>query len=127
MGAAAVVYVKDLPGMRYFYETCFGLVVGESESNDFCVLASDDWELSLVSVQAEIAASLVIANPPERRTATPIKLAFDVESIEGLRSIVIATGGQFDPNDGIWEFRGRRHLDCLDPEGNVVELRQRIS
>jgi predicted enzyme related to lactoylglutathione lyase len=35
-------------------------------------------------------------------------------------------GGQIDSDDAGWDFQGGRHLDCLDPEGNVVQLRQRL-
>jgi predicted enzyme related to lactoylglutathione lyase len=127
MTAAAVVYVRDLPVMRTFYESCFGMSVLESGGDEFCVLASEDWELSLVAVPEAVAAMWVITDPPERREETPVKLAFEVTSIEDLRPVVTGTGGQADPARSAWDFRGFRHLDCLDPEGNVVQLRQRLA
>jgi predicted enzyme related to lactoylglutathione lyase len=93
MVAAAVIYVKDLRRMQSFYETCFTLVVAESDGSEFCVLTSDDGELSLVTVPADIAGNLNTTDPPQRRTDTPIKPVFDVESIEDLRSVVPAAGG----------------------------------
>jgi hypothetical protein len=93
---------------------------------DFSVLVSEELELSLVAMPGKVAATVVISTPPERRTALPIKLAFEVESLEGLRSAVIAAGGWMDPLESAWELRGHRHPDCLDPEGNVVQLRQRV-
>jgi predicted enzyme related to lactoylglutathione lyase len=54
----------------------------------------------------------------------PVKLVFEVASIEGLHTVVTEAGGQVDPSGTAREFRGRRLLDCLDPEGNVVQLRQ---
>jgi predicted enzyme related to lactoylglutathione lyase len=72
------------------------------------------------------AAALVITDPPERRAGTPVKLTFEVATIEALRPAVTAAGGQLDPAERAWEFRGQRHLDCLDPEGNVVQLRQAL-
>jgi hypothetical protein len=39
---------------------------------------------------------------------------------------VAAAAGQLDPAGQAWDFRGRRHLDGLDPEGNVVQLRQAL-
>ncbi len=125
--AAAVLYVKDLDLMRAFYEACFELSAVESTSEDFCVLSSKDWDLSLVAVSAAVAATIVIADPPSRRAQTPVKLAFEVASIGGLRAAVTGGGGQIDPVESGWEFRGHRHLDCLDPEGNVVQLRERVS
>ncbi len=126
MAAAAVLYVKDMRLMRTFYETCLGMSTAESEGDDFSLLGSDDWNLSLVSVPEAIAATFVITVPPRRREDAPVKLAFEVTSIEELCSVVIDTGGQIDPIESAWEFRGYRHLDCLDPEGNVVQLRQRV-
>jgi predicted enzyme related to lactoylglutathione lyase len=127
MAAAAVLYVMDLNLMRTFYERCFAMSTEDSDRDDFCVLVSDDWELSLVRVPEAVAATLAATDPPERRSNTPVKLIFDVASLEELRSVVTGTGGQIDPIEPIWKFRGHRHLDCLDPEGNVVQLRQRES
>ena len=126
MTAAAVVYVRDLGVMRAFYETCFRMSVLETGGGEFCVLASEDWDLSLVAVPEVIAATWMITDPPERREETPIKLAFEVASIEELRPVVTGAGGRADPAGSAWDFRGFRHLDCLDPEGNVVQLRQRL-
>jgi predicted enzyme related to lactoylglutathione lyase len=126
MTAAAVIYVRDLRVMRTFYETCFRMSVLETGGDEFCVLASEDWDLSLVAVPEVIAATWMITDPPERREETPIKLAFEVASIEELRPVVTGTGGRADPAGSAWDFRGFRHLDCLDPEGNVVQLRQRL-
>jgi predicted enzyme related to lactoylglutathione lyase len=123
VAASAVLYVTDLSAMRAFYETCFAMVPAYAEQG-VCVLASSDWELSLVCVPATVAATLVIADPPRRRAGSPLKLAFDVSELDDAGSRVIAAGGRLDPADGAWEFRGRRYRDCLDPEGNVVQLRQ---
>ena len=131
MAAAAVLYVKDLRRMRTFYERCFGMSTVEtgrdvSGGDDFCVLASGDWDLSLVAAPEAISATLVITDPPARREGSPVKLAFAVASIEGLHAVVAATGGRIDPIESAWEFRGLRHLDCIDPEGNVVQLREGV-
>jgi len=127
MAAAAVLYVKDLARMSAFYERCFGMSPVESGDGDFRVLASGDWDLSLVSMPAAIAATVAITDPPGRREDSPVMLAFEVASLEGLHPVVSETGGQLDPVESAWEFRGRRHLDCLDPEGNIVQLRQRMT
>jgi len=123
MAASAVLYVKDLRSMRAFYESCFAMSARHTDERA-CVLGSCDWELSLVRVPEHLAAAIVIAAPPVRREQTPIKLAFDVADLDQVGSLVVAAGGQLDPADAIWEFRGRLHRDCLDPEGNVLQLRQ---
>ena len=95
----------------------------DSADGEFCVLASDDWELALVA--APVATAPVIATPPRRREQVPIKLAFDVPVIDALISTIAEAGGQAEGIASAWEFQGRRHLDCVDPEGNVVQLRDR--
>jgi predicted enzyme related to lactoylglutathione lyase len=125
MAASAVLYVKHLDSMRAFYERCFAMSPQQAGKR-FCVLASSDWELSLVRIADHLAAAIVIATPPLRRADSPIKLAFDVADLDQVGALVVAAGGQIDPADAKWKFRGRLHLDCLDPEGNVLQLRQRI-
>ena len=73
MAAAAIVYVKDLARMRAFYERCFGLSVVAAGDDEFCILASDDWELSLVAMPETVSATVVIADPPARREDSPVK------------------------------------------------------
>ncbi len=125
VAAGAVIYVKDLQRMSTFYATCFGMSTVELDDG-FCVLSAGEWDLSLVVVPAAVAATIVITDPPRRRESAPVKLAFDVAGIEGVRSTVIATGGRVDPSGAAWDFAGVRHLDGLDPEGNVVQLRERL-
>jgi predicted enzyme related to lactoylglutathione lyase len=126
MAAAAVIYVQDLALMRTFYERCFGMSAADCDGDGFCLLVSDDWDLSLVVAPEAIASTFVISDPPERRADTAVKLAFEVQSIEGLYPVVTGTGGQIDRTESAWRFRDRLHLDCLDPEGNVVQLRERV-
>jgi predicted enzyme related to lactoylglutathione lyase len=109
--------------MCSFYHECFGLEVAET-AEDYCVLESDAWTLSLVVVPEAVAATFRTSVPPARREETPVKLAFDVPSIEGLRPVMARLGGQVDSGETQWEFRSLRHCDCLDPEGNVVQLRE---
>jgi predicted enzyme related to lactoylglutathione lyase len=123
VAASAVLYVKDLQSMRDFYERCFAMSAEHADKR-FCVLASPDWELSLVRVADRVAAAVVIADPPLRREDSPIKLVFDVSDLDHAVSLVVAAGGQIDPADPVWRFRDRLHRDCLDPEGNVLQLRQ---
>jgi predicted enzyme related to lactoylglutathione lyase len=124
---AAVLYVKSLGRMTAFYEKCLGMTVAESAEGDFAVLAGGGWELSLVSVPPAVAAVIVVRDPPARRANTPVKLAFEVTGIEGLRPVVAAAGGLVDPAGTVREFRGYRMVDAIDPEGNVVQLRERVT
>jgi ribosomal protein S18 acetylase RimI-like enzyme/predicted enzyme related to lactoylglutathione lyase len=121
--AAAALYVMHLDRMRAFYEECFGFEAADI-AEDYCVLESHAWTLSLVVVPRDIAATIHISTPPRRRDTVPIKLAFDVADIEDLRAVVAGAGGQIDPVTTAWDFQGLRHCDGVDPEGNVIQLRE---
>jgi predicted enzyme related to lactoylglutathione lyase len=121
VSAAAIVYVSRLPAMRRFYAECFGLAATES-SDEYCVLESGDWSVSLVLVPAAVAATIELSAPAVARAGTPIKLAFEVADIEALRPLIAKLGGQLNPAETTWAFQDRRRCDCLDPEGNVVQL-----
>ena len=117
MLAEAVLYVGDLGRMQDFYTGCFGLTVADS-GDGYRGLANAAWLLTLVrSADARPAT-----DPAERRADTPVKLGFRVASIAGLRPTIAALGGRV--NDREWEFRDAIRCDCVDPEGNVVQLIQ---
>lgn len=120
--AAAVIYVGDLERMAAFYGECFGLTVADGAAG-YRGLESAAWLLTLVPS----AEAVPTATPPVRRQTTPVKLAFEVASIEAVRPIVEGHGGSVEPVDAAWEFRGAKHCDCVDPEGNVVQLVQPLT
>jgi predicted enzyme related to lactoylglutathione lyase len=126
MRAAATIYAKALEPMVTFYATCLDLKAVDGAAGEYQVLESDSWTLSIVQVPPTVAASIILTAPPVRREATPLKLTFDVPSIEVVRSTMARLGGRADAMESAWEFRGFRHCDCVDPEGNVVQVRERI-
>jgi predicted enzyme related to lactoylglutathione lyase len=71
-----------------------------------------------------IANSIVIKDPPRRRAESPVKLVFDVSDLGQAAGAVVAAGGQVDVDTSAWSFRGGRYRDCVDPEGNLVQLRE---
>lgn len=123
--AAAVLFVGRLDPMCMFYQECFGLKIAEA-AEDYRILESEAWTLSFVATP-DAAAALPGSGPPDRREETPIKLAFQVPSIERLRPLMARLGGQLDAAETQWEFRGQRHCDCLDPEGNVVHITEPLA
>jgi predicted enzyme related to lactoylglutathione lyase len=121
MRAEAILYVTDLDAMRSFYRSCLGLAVVE-DAERHCVLASDAWTLNLVVMARAVAAHVEPGTPPRRRAEVPAKLAFAVPGIEGVRARIAQLGGLLEPAGRTWEFGGSRRLDCVDPEGNVIQL-----
>ena len=125
MTAACVIYVKNLDRMSAFYQRCLGLRVAD-DGDGYRVLQSEAWTLSLVRATDEISAAIDISVPARRRAEVPIKPGFAVRSIEEIRASAGALGGQIDAPGTEWTFRGLRHCDGLDPEGNVIQLLERL-
>jgi predicted enzyme related to lactoylglutathione lyase len=123
MNSGAVLYVKDLDRMRSFYEACFQMMVVD-DADEYCVLESESFTLSLVRVPEQIAAAIVASVPPLRREGVPMKLAFGVDGIDALPMRFFQFGGVVAPATSQWEFRDAIHCGGVDPEGNVVQLVQ---
>ena len=119
-----VLYACQLDRVAAFYAVVMGL--GETQrAQDFVVLERDAFQLVVVAVPPRLASRIVIADPPQRRTDTPIKPMFVVRGIEALRGAVAELGGVLDPAEKAWRFGCWRVLDGHDPEGNVFQLRER--
>ncbi len=117
MRASAVIYVGDLDRMVGFYQGCFGLTVSQSTPG-YCTLESPSWSLSLVLSAQAAPESL----PAPRRSDTAIKLVLDVADLRAARRVATDLGGRVDPMESVWHFQGAARCDCVDPEGNVVQL-----
>ena len=122
-GIQGVVYVVDLERMTRFYADVLGLVVVESEPEDFATLESGAVALSLVRMPDAWADEITITDPPERREDVALKMSFPVQSLTAARAAAAAAGGIVDNPDTEWDFRGHRVCHGHDPEGNVISLR----
>jgi predicted enzyme related to lactoylglutathione lyase len=121
--AGAVVFAKDIGRVAKFYEELFSIPVVHSE-RDHIVLESPQCQLVVHAIPKMIADSIEITVPPTRRTESPIKLFFFVDSIAEARVKAVALGGELSPKKSEWEARGFRACDGHDPEGNVVQVRE---
>ena len=123
--AGAVVYAKDLARVSAFYADVLRFELAHSEA-DHIVLESPAFQLVIVAIPVHIAESIDVAEPPVPRTDTPIKLVFPVPSIEAARAAAASRGGELNPTEREWQFHGFRICDGHDPEGNVVQFRERL-
>ena len=123
--AGAVVFAKDLVRVARFYEELFSIPAVHSE-RDHIVLESSQCQLVVHAIPKKIADAIEITVPPARRTETPIKLFFFVASIAEARDKAKTLGGELNPKKSEWEARGFRACDGHDPEGNVVQVRERV-
>jgi predicted enzyme related to lactoylglutathione lyase len=122
--AGAVLYAKNLELVKEFYQAVLDLNVEHAE-NDHVVLTSPAFQLVILKMPERIASSIEIESPPRRRIETPIKLVFEIPSISAARAIARLHGGELFPPAQEWNFQGYRVCDGQDPEGNVVQFRQR--
>lgn len=122
--AGVVIYAKDLARVGRFYEQVAGLRVTHAE-DDHVVLESGAFQLVLVAVPERLAASIELTDPPRRREDTAIKPVFVVTNLAAARETAPALGGQLLPPAREWSFQGMRVCDGHDPEGNVVQFRER--
>lgn len=91
----AILYVKDLEGMKRFY----GKMLGAVPSNQGCTDAWVSFEtggacFSLHAIPAEIASSIEIKSPPMPREESPVKLIFEVKDVELERARLESLGIQ---------------------------------
>jgi len=122
--AAAVLYAKDMSKIGNFYARVADLQVTHEEQSHI-VLESDSFQLVVVAVPRKHAASIHITEPPQRRENTAVKLVFPVASIPAARQAAQLHGGQLDHPSSEWMFQGSRVCDRQDPEGNVLQFRER--
>lgn len=122
----AVVYVKDLDRAVEFYSRVAGLPVAH-RGERFALLRSGPVELTLHRIPEHIAAAIHIDSPPQRREDTAVKLVFAVPRIDVARADAAVLGGTVDPVGHEWRFDGVTVCDGHDPEGNVIQLRQRAA
>jgi catechol 2,3-dioxygenase-like lactoylglutathione lyase family enzyme len=122
--AMAVLYAKNLATVQAFYQGVLTLEV-EHTQRDHVILASRALQLVIFKVPEPIASTIEIADPPRRRSETPIKLVFEVANIAASRESARSLGGELYPAEREWTYQGYRVCDGQDPEGNVVQFRQR--
>ena len=119
-----VVFAKNKKRMSAFYAAALELQVEESApSHD--LLRGNGYEVVVHSISRKYAATIKIERPPLPREETPFKPTFIVPSLEKVRAVAKASGGYLKPAEAAWHFRGCTVLDGWDPEGNIVQFKQR--
>ncbi|HEY1398396.1 VOC family protein [Roseateles sp.] len=124
--SGAVLFAKQLERLAGFYAQVLSMPVAHKAS-DHVVLETASFELVIHAIPESIAAAIRIADPPEVREETPIKLMFPVASIDEVRARAVSLGGRVWSREKEWEAAGIRICDGVDPEGNVFQVRQRVA
>jgi len=123
--AALVIYAKNQPRLAAFYIELLALTVTHDEAG-FTVLQGAGVALNVVQIPPLIADTFTLSAPPALREDTPLKPVFTVHSLQAVRLALDALGGGMRPPEAEWNFGGHRVLDGHDPEGNVLQFRQRV-
>jgi hypothetical protein len=119
-----VVFSADVRRLAAFYEVVLTAKRLQEPSGDIR-LVNDRDEVLVHSIPEKIAPDIEINTPPAPRDSSPIKPVFDVASLEEAMDGVEATGGVV--TDRTFSLNGLTRHDVLDPDGNVIQLRRRIS
>jgi catechol 2,3-dioxygenase-like lactoylglutathione lyase family enzyme len=111
----AMLFVKDLERMTAFYRDVIGLQPVEATR-------LDDWVefesgFALHAIPAHLAKGIQTPDPPRPREQDPCKLIFSVDDLDAEQARLTARGVTLLHRPwGGW--------DAIDPEGNVLGLRQ---
>ena len=119
-----VVFAKNKKRLSTFYADALELKVEESAASHD-LLRGNGYEVVVHSIPRKYATAIKIKRPPTPREETPFKPTFVVPSLERVRAVAKATGGYLKPAEAAWQFRGCTVLDGWDPEGNVVQFKER--
>lgn len=119
-----VVYARNKGRVSAFYQKALALAVEESETSHDLLLGHG-CEVVVHAIPPEYAVGIELAEPPEPREETPFKPTFLVQDLEFVRAAAVETGGFLNPVERAWRFRGCIVLDGWDPEGNIVQFRQK--
>lgn len=120
--AGAFLYAKDPERLASFYETLLPMSRAHV-APDLIVLQSPDIQLVVHAMPPEIASTVVIQSPPERRQSA-LKLFFTVASIAEARSTAARLGGEVFLEQ--WNGPGFRVCNACDPEGNIFQVRELV-
>jgi len=120
--AGALVYARDLARVSKFYEEVLQMrrVLADADHH---VLESPDLQLIVHAIPAHVAASIAIGSPPAPREEAAIKLFFTVASFADAAAVAASLGGMLYEQE--WAGPGFKVRNGCDPEGNIVQFRER--
>jgi catechol 2,3-dioxygenase-like lactoylglutathione lyase family enzyme len=122
-GAGAVIYTADIDRLVVFYVTVLGFREAERKP-DYVVLETDAFQLVLLRAEGGVAPPDLGAGPSPRRSAAAIKPVFLVPSIAAARAAAPDVGGRLNAPRHEWRFEAHQVCDGVDPDGNIIQLRE---
>jgi predicted enzyme related to lactoylglutathione lyase len=122
--SSLVVFSIDVPRLARFYEIVLGAEPLREASGDIRLINERE-EVLVHSISKKMAKNVEITSPPSARDHSALKPVFDVVSLESALVDVEAAGGVVTSRG--FSVDGLTRRDVLDPDGNVLQLRCRIS
>lgn len=125
VSTGAIIYTADIDRLAAFYIAALGFHECERKS-DYMVLEANT--VQLVLLREESAATPqgdAHAGPAPRRSDVAIKPVFRVANIEAARAAAPSVQGCVNSVRHEWRFGADRVCDGLDPDGNVIQLREK--
>ena len=121
----AVLFARAVERVAAFYESVFDLTVVRADV-EHTVLEGSGFQLVIHATSTARRSTVDTGAVPERREDVPLKLFLPVESLAQARASAAEHGGRIASVEKEWVLRGARVCDGVDPEGNVVQCRERI-
>ncbi len=115
------IYAKDPVKVAAFYESVLGMRRAH-ETDDMVVLDSYGLQIVIHAIPADVAATIIIADPPAARTNAALKFFFTVPSVSVARDLAKKLGGVVLETQ--YEGKGFLVSNAVDPEGNIFHLRE---
>jgi predicted enzyme related to lactoylglutathione lyase len=118
-----VVFVADVRRVSTFYREVASMDV-LIEEEDHTVMEVEGLQLVIHRLRGEPSVSPAAI---QVREDSYVKLCLPVASIAAARSLAAANGGAIKSPQHEWAARGFRACDGHDPEGNVIQVRERAT
>lgn len=119
--AGAILYAKNLQRLSDFYQDLLDAQLLYIDAIH-AVLQAIDVQLVIHAIPEAIAASIELQQPAVARTETAIKLFVSVPSLQ--QAAELAHRHQARLQTERWQGPGFVAANLIDPEGNVLQLRQ---
>ena len=119
--SATALFAKFPDKLASFYEAVLSAELTQQEG--VLQVLNDGTELLILSIPAEISDEINISTPPTVREDVAFKPIFEVTNLNLATVAAESAGGTVTPR--AFRFNGFDHVDIVDIERNVVQLRAR--
>lgn len=123
---SVVLFVVDVERVAAFYEAV-GAMRRVTRDSEHAVLEIAGLQLVVHRLKGEPVPVRGSDGRAQAREDSYSKLCLPVQSIGEARMQAVALGGIIKPVDCEWQARGFRACDGHDPEGNVIQVRERAN